>query len=88
MALLAGTSVVGVWRDLDNGVVTLASAWNITNSLIIGSFIAFAAREHAQMKREARIARRIERVVTAPVSSVSAVPAFEAQGDDRMAGVA
>jgi cellulose synthase (UDP-forming) len=85
---LVGTSVVGVWRDLDNGVVTLASAWNITNSVIIGSFIAFAAREHAQMKRQARIARRVERVQTAPVSSLSGVPAFEAQDDDRMAGVA
>ena len=39
------TSAVGVWRDLDNGVVTLASAWNITNTVILGSFLTFAARE-------------------------------------------
>jgi cellulose synthase (UDP-forming) len=85
---LALTSVVGVWRDLDNGVFTLASAWNITNSLIIGSFIGFAAREHGRMKREARVARRITRVATAPFEQLSAVPAFESETDDRMAGVA
>jgi cellulose synthase (UDP-forming) len=82
------TSVVGVWRDMDNGVVTLASAWNITNSLIIGSFIGFAFREAARMKREARVARRLTRVSTAPVQALSAVPDFEAESDDRMAGVA
>lgn len=85
---LALTSAVGVWRDLDNGVVTLASAWNITNTLIIGSFIGFAAREHVRMKREARVARRVTRIVTAPVASLTAVPAFEAESDERMAGVA
>ncbi|MBW4042257.1 MAG: glycosyltransferase [Acidobacteria bacterium] len=84
---LALTSVVGVWRDMDNGVFTLASAWNITNSLIIGSFIGFAAREHSRMKREARVARRLTRVPTAAME-LSAVPAFEAETDDRMAGVA
>ncbi|GAA2749639.1 hypothetical protein GCM10009869_06220 [Amnibacterium kyonggiense] len=85
---LALTSVVGVWRDMDNGVFTLASAWNITNSLIIALFIGFAAREHAQMKREARVARRLTRVPTAPVDHVSPVPALALQQDDRMAGVA
>jgi cellulose synthase (UDP-forming) len=85
---LALTSVVGIWRDMDNGVVTLASAWNITNSLIIAAFIGFAAREASRMKRQARVARRITRVSTAPISALSAVPAFEAESDERMAGVA
>jgi cellulose synthase (UDP-forming) len=85
---LALTSVVGVWRDLDNGVFTLASAWNITNSLIIGSFIGFAAREHSRMKRDARVARRLTRVPTSPLQKLVSVPAFEAETDDRMVGAA
>jgi cellulose synthase (UDP-forming) len=85
---LALTSVVGVWRDVDNGVFTLASAWNITNSLIIGSFIGFAAREHGRMKREVRVARRLTRVATAPLGTMTAVPVLRAESDDRMAGVA
>ena len=36
---LALTSVVGVWRDLDNGVLTLATAWNVTNGLVLLVFI-------------------------------------------------
>jgi cellulose synthase (UDP-forming) len=85
---LALTSAVGVWRDLDNGVVTLGSAWNITNTLILGVFLTFAARESRQMRREARIARRIERVPTASVPAFAGAAAYEAADDDRMAGVA
>lgn len=43
--LLALTSVVAIWRDVDNGVLTLATAWNITNTVILGAFLAAARRE-------------------------------------------
>lgn len=55
---LALTSVVGVWRDLDNGVVTLATAWNVTNSCILLIFIGGAARESHVLKAHARAARK------------------------------
>ncbi|MGN6444496.1 glycosyltransferase [Amnibacterium sp.] len=85
---LAITSAVGLWRDLDNGVFTLASAWNITNTLIIGSFLGFAARESARMKREVRVARRLERVSTSPVSSMPGVPVLGMAPAEQMEGVA
>ena len=54
---LALTSVVAIWRDADNGVLTLATAWNVTNTLILGAFVLTAARE----------ARRIAHPRTAPL---------------------
>lgn len=54
---LALTSVVAVWRDVDNGVLTLATAWNLTNTVILGSFVVAAAREARALKR--RPARRL-----------------------------
>jgi cellulose synthase (UDP-forming) len=51
---LALTSVVAIWRDQQNGVVTLATAWNLLNTLILASFLVVAAREGRRLKREAR----------------------------------
>jgi cellulose synthase (UDP-forming) len=85
---LALTSAVGVWRDVDNGIVTLGSAWNITNTLILGAFLTFAAREARRMRREAKVARRIERVPTAPVPALAGAAAFDRADDESMAGVA
>ncbi len=45
---LALTSVVAVWRDLHNGQLTLATAWNITNTLVFLAFIVAAFREQAR----------------------------------------
>lgn len=56
-AFLSLTSVVAVWRDVDNGVLTLATAWNLTNTVILGAFVLTAARE----------ARRIAHPKGAPV---------------------
>jgi cellulose synthase (UDP-forming) len=39
------TSIVAIWRDAENGVLTLATAWNVTNTLILGAFVLTAARE-------------------------------------------
>ncbi len=51
---LSLTSVVAIWRDVSNGQLTLATAWNITNSLIFGAFILTAFREQAATRRAAR----------------------------------
>jgi cellulose synthase (UDP-forming) len=51
------TSVVAVWRDVGNGVPTLAMAWNVTNTIVLGSFVVAAGRE-------ARLQRRTRRAVT------------------------
>jgi cellulose synthase (UDP-forming) len=57
-AFLALTSIVAVIRDLDNGVLTLATAWNVTNTIILGSFIVAAHRESLGVRRERRRAKR------------------------------
>jgi cellulose synthase (UDP-forming) len=51
---LALTTVVGVWRDAENGVFTLATAWNATNTVILGAFLVAAMREshHLRHPRE------------------------------------
>jgi len=51
---LAVTTAVGLWKDLGNGSVSLALAWNATNTLILGGFLLTARRE----ARGARLAAR------------------------------
>ena len=51
--LPAADLAVAVWRDLDNSQLTLATAWNVTNTLILGSFVIAAMRE-ARAHRTAR----------------------------------
>ncbi|MET3768339.1 cellulose synthase (UDP-forming) [Marisediminicola sp. UYEF4] len=60
------TSVVAIWRDVDNGVATLAMAWNVTNTFILGSFVVAAMRESSTQRQTAK-ARR----ATAPTSRTS-----------------
>ncbi len=50
---LALTTVVAVWRDVENGVFTLATAWNATNTLILGAFLVAALREPGALRRRA-----------------------------------
>lgn len=47
------TSAVGVWKN-DGGAQALALAWNITNTMVLGVFVATAVREHVQAVRSAR----------------------------------
>jgi cellulose synthase (UDP-forming) len=44
------TSVVAIWRDLNNGQFTLATAWNVTNTLILGAFMIVALKESWRIK--------------------------------------
>lgn len=50
---LTATSFVGIWRDVDNGVFTLATAWNTTNTVILGAFVATAWREARRLRHPA-----------------------------------
>jgi cellulose synthase (UDP-forming) len=56
---IALTSVIAIYRDIDNGVLTLATAWNVTNTVILGSFVIAAMGESRSAKRTARAARRV-----------------------------
>ena len=48
------TSVVAIWRDWENGVLTLATGWNITNTIILAAFMLTARREARALKRPAK----------------------------------
>lgn len=39
------TSVVGIVKDYSHQTVTLATAWNVTNTLVLGAFVITAFRE-------------------------------------------
>ena len=39
------TSVVSIWRDIGNSQLSLATAWNVTNTFILGAFMVVAAKE-------------------------------------------
>ncbi|GCD21024.1 glycosyltransferase [Cellulomonas algicola] len=51
------TTVVGVWKDLGNGYLSLALAWNATNTLILGGFVITAWKEGHAGRLAARAAR-------------------------------
>jgi cellulose synthase (UDP-forming) len=53
------TSVVAVWQIWRQEVVTLGAAWNITNTLILGAFIAVAWREARLGRRRAKAVSRV-----------------------------
>jgi len=55
---LALTCVVAIWRDVVNQQLTLATAWNLTNTLILGRFLLEAGREG----RRVGVARRVAEV--------------------------
>jgi len=63
------TSVVAVSRDLDNGVLTLATAWNVTNTVILGSFVGAAMREARLLKRQHKKVRVRSPRSVAPLAS-------------------
>jgi cellulose synthase (UDP-forming) len=52
------TSVVGAWRDLGAGSLSLALAWNATNTLVLGAFVVTALREARAVRRANRARRR------------------------------
>ena len=56
------TSVVAVWRDVGHSQLTLATVWNITNTVILGVFVARRAARapaaHAPGSPRPRLRRR------------------------------
>jgi cellulose synthase (UDP-forming) len=50
---LLPTSFVAIWRDINHSQLTLATIWNITNTIILGAFIGAAFRELARRRRPA-----------------------------------
>ena len=42
---LALTSVVAIWRDLNNAQLSLATGWNLTNTVALGVLLLVALRE-------------------------------------------
>ncbi|WP_143338043.1 glycosyltransferase family 2 protein [Demequina sp. NBRC 110054] len=60
---LALTSVVSVWRDTMNGVATLATIWNVINTVVLASFMAAAAREERALRAARRVERRARRAM-------------------------
>ncbi|MDP9026349.1 MAG: glycosyltransferase [Actinomycetota bacterium] len=45
------TSAVGILKDYSHQTVTLATAWNLTNTLVLGVFIVTAVRESHRARR-------------------------------------
>lgn len=66
-AFLLLTSVVAVYRDVTNGFLTLATAWNVTNTIILGSFVVAAILEQAGAQRTQHVREpvRVRKAVAA-----------------------
>lgn len=60
------TSVVAIYKDSSNLTLTLATAWNVTNTIVLGIFVAAAWREEGRIRVAARIERRLERAMRRP----------------------
>lgn len=73
---LSLTSVVGIIRDLDNGALSLATAWNVTNTIILATFLVAAAREGRQLAAPPAtpvpVARPTRTVVARPMETTFA----------------
>lgn len=79
---LALTSVVAIWRDVDNSQLTLATGWNVTNTLILGVFMVVALRESWRNNHPAPT-RALRDTTPAPgwtLPDAPAEPALQADG--------
>ncbi len=70
---LALTSVVAIYRDVQNGTLTLATAWNLTNTVILGSFVVTAFREQHDTRHPERrmLPAKEAAVMTNPITIVA-----------------
>lgn len=57
------TSVVAIWQVQRQGVVTLGAAWNITNTIVLGTFMVVAWRESRGVRRTRRARALDDRAV-------------------------
>jgi cellulose synthase (UDP-forming) len=69
------SSAIAIWRDMGNSQLTLATAWNVTNTFILGSFMIVACREAWRIKHpRPRATRARERAEPAERMTTVAVP--------------
>ena len=69
------SSAIAIWRDMGNSQLTLATAWNVTNTFILGSFMIVACREARRIKHpKPRATRTRERAEPAERMTTVAVP--------------
>src|SRR5699024_10260533 len=75
---LSLTSVVGVIRDLDNASLSLATAWNVTNTLIIATFLFAAVREGREQARPSPVPQPValppRTIVARPSAATPSAP--------------
>ena len=64
------TSFVAISKDIGHQNLTLATAWNVTNTILIGVFIAAAFRESHRAKAAARRARKRSAAPRAPQAPI------------------
>ncbi len=78
---LALTSVVGILKDLDAGALSLATAWNVTNTMVLLLFVVTAWRESRARRRgdsgaDAVVTSQPQRTVVARPDPVGAQPSW------------
>jgi cellulose synthase (UDP-forming) len=73
------TSIVSLWRDYDNSSFTLASAWNVTNTFILGAFMVVALKESRRINHPVVAAAGADVPATEParLTTVIVPPALE-----------
>ncbi len=59
---LALTTVVGTWKTVVTGELSLALVWNVLNTVVLGTFLSVAYREARADRRRRRLERRHERL--------------------------
>ncbi|MBA8793212.1 cellulose synthase (UDP-forming) [Friedmanniella endophytica] len=66
------TAVVSVWRDHSNSTFSLATAWTVTNLLILGSFMVVAFREAHRIRhpKPARTPLAVEELDDEPMTKI------------------
>jgi cellulose synthase (UDP-forming) len=74
---LALSSVVSIWRDLGNSQFSLATAWSITNTFILGSFIVVAFRESWRNKHPKAAPVEASQPAARQLTTVIVPPALE-----------
>ncbi|MDN4471426.1 glycosyltransferase family 2 protein [Demequina zhanjiangensis] len=55
------TSVLAIWRDWIHGIPSLATGWNLINTVVLGAFMLAAAREDKALRAVRRAERRAAR---------------------------
>jgi cellulose synthase (UDP-forming) len=82
---LSLTSLVAIWRDWDNRVLTLATVWNLINTAVLSGFLLAALREARAIKRAARSGSSARTTVGDPIAAAASAGAVETELRTRVA---